>query len=87
MYVQNVNNNLAWCLNKNLLGQTRIWIRVAVGAADGHVVRDTIARQTRVFVSGRDIGRGRFAVFLRASDFAGETVARVTIHHKRGSVI
>lgn len=47
----------------------------------------TIARQARVFVLGRDIGRRRFAVFLRAGDLAGETTARVTIHRKRGSVI
>lgn len=72
----------------DLLGQTRVWIGVAVGAADGHVVRGAITWQPGMLVlAERNVRRGLFAVFLRARDFTGETVARVAFHRERGSVI
>lgn len=72
----------------DLLGQTRVWIGVAVDTAYGHVVRGAIARQPGMLVlAGRNVSRGLFAVFLRARDLTRETVARVAFHRERGSVI
>lgn len=72
----------------DLLGQTRVWIGVAVDAADGHVVRGAVARQPGVLVlGGHNVRRDLFAVFLCARDLTGETVARVAFHRERGSVI
>lgn len=69
------------------LGQTRIGVSVAVEAADGHVVRNAIARKSGVPVPGPDADRGGFAVFFRARDLTGVTVARVAVHLERGPVI
>lgn len=69
------------------LGQTRVGVRVAIGTTDGHVVWGTVARQSGVPVPGHGVYCRGFAVFLRASDLASETVARVAVHLERGSVV
>lgn len=72
-------------LGGNLLGQARVWIRVAVDTADGYMVRGTVAREPCVSVPGHSVGGRRFALFFCASDFTGETVASVAVHRESGS--
>lgn len=72
---------------ENSLGQTRVGIGVAVGAAYGHVVRGAVTRQPGVPVPGSRVDRRLFAVFFRTRDLAGETIANVAIHIERGPMI